>query len=178
LGIEKVIDDLEEACRQEEKEILEKAQQEADSILTRARHEVDSILHSSKAEALEEADRMYKERIAGLEIELRKLQLAYQKATLDAVYSKVLELLKDMDRETDKELFTRLLEKAGRTISSGKIYCRQKDAAWIPPGNLVYAGELPMVGGLVAESSDGSIRIDYRYETILGDIWEEVSLQV
>ncbi|MEM3341759.1 MAG: V-type ATP synthase subunit E family protein [Thermoplasmata archaeon] len=174
MGLEVMLEELEKECAQEEKDILDKAKKEAEEILSHAKHEVESILLSSRAEALEEADRLYKERLASLEIEVRKLSLTNRKKMLEQVYDMVLERIKNLDSSTNQELFLKLMKKVLEQIPSGKIYCKQEYSRLVAGfSGFTYAGEMQMIGGLVAENSDGTMSIDYRYETILEEVWEK-----
>ena len=63
----------------------------------------------------------------------------------------------------------KLLEKAKNDIEVEKIYCNKKDLKLLKEFN---AEAMDMTGGLIAENKDGTVRVDYSFDTMLQTIKE------
>ena len=62
-----------------------------------------------------------------------------------------------------------LYRKAGSEIDIGKVYCNKKDSKMFKG---VETSSTDIIGGLIAESKDGLIRVDYSFDTMLESIKE------
>jgi V/A-type H+-transporting ATPase subunit E len=66
-----------------------------------------------------------------------------------------------------------LIGKASHELNMGYVYCNEKDSGLVKimSGHFKFAGTINCIGGIVVESLDKTITLDYRYETIIEEIW-------
>jgi len=163
--------------------ILAQGSAEAKTITDAARIEMESMLQQTRnvgqaeisrrlEEARKAAERLKIQEVARAELESRKIVLAAQKETLDAVKADVLRELNSPEHKRD--ILRALLEKHKEDWRAGKVYCNPVDQDQV--GAVVgsrFGGTIECSGGFVIESEDASKRIDLMFETLLQDIWED-----
>ncbi len=163
-----------------EKAVLQKTQKDAGAILGQAEKEKKEILAKADAEIKtmkkksdEEVQQligmMEKKGIAQSQLEVKKMLLMVRKELIDRVFDEVSSRLsKSFSKIERKELLQNLRKKAEKEIDVGKVYCSKADLGMLKGA---VAGD--MSGGLIAESRDGRIMVDYSFETRLEEIKEK-----
>ena len=70
-------------------------------------------------------------------------------------------------------LYDIILEQGQKAIPNAKVYCPKDEGKLLSlkPGQRLE--EAPMSPGLVLESPDGTVRIDYTFKAILDGTWEK-----
>lgn len=166
------------------RDILAKAKSEAESLISSAEKESDSILKESEAsiaqkrrvqeKQLEELTRrLVRQEVSSAELEAKKIVLNAKKEILDRTFSEVLDELFKMDRGNRARIYANILQKTRGVIADPKVYCPKGDASLLEgtvPRERVT--EVDMEPGLIVESADGMLRLDFRFRTLLEDIWE------
>jgi len=152
--------------------ILEEAHIERERMLSEARDEVAKLVGDAVARARQTGDRRRVQELARGELEARKIVLAAQKEALDEVYRKTLERLANL--KDGDALLAVLLKANDSEWRIGQVYANAKDEPLVKRivGNR-FAGGIDAVGGVVIEASDGTRRLDLRYDSILRDVWDD-----
>ena len=105
---------------------------------------------------------------ASAKFEIKKLELTSKKDMINNVFDKATEKIMSLDEKTHERLTKILLKDAEKEIDIGKIICNEKTKKYLPKEFQIKTEE--MIGGIIAESKDGTLRVDNRYETILEEI--------
>ena len=112
--------------------------------------------------------------VASAELKLQKQVLAAKNELIESVFAQVKEKLKtrnDKNREADVKA---LLKAASQEMDVAVAHCGSSDAKFLE--NIGNSGKLRIVkndavsGGIIAESSDGKLRVDHSYETLLWQV--------
>ena len=77
-----------------------------------------------------------------------------------------------MSASEKSRLYNRILELGQKVIPGGKVYCPVGESKLLTPKPGVKIEETVMGPGLVLDSQDGSVRIDYTFKAILEGVWE------
>ncbi|MDH7508747.1 MAG: V-type ATP synthase subunit E family protein [Methanomassiliicoccales archaeon] len=166
------------------RDILEKAKTEADKIIAEAQRERDSISKEceesiakkkrAQEKQLEELTRrLAQQEISSAELEAKKIVLNAKKEMLDRAFSEALREIYGMDRESRARVYNKIVEGAKTIIPRPRIVCPKGDASLVQKDATVLAVvEDDMEPGLIIESEDGLMRLDFRFRTMLEDIWE------
>lgn len=166
MGFEEVKDD-----------IIAKARSESDTIRSDALRKVKEIEKDLK-DRLDALKKNHKDTIAAKLNQLEQIRKSdFESAASEIILSKKRQLIDDAVQDAKNQLLGsktdyymgRLLEKAKKEIDVEKILCRKEDIHFFN-GIKVFATDID--GGIIAENKDGTISIDYSYETILGSIRE------
>ena len=73
-----------------------------------------------------------------------------------------------------------LCKRAAGELGEGVIYCNERDKPAVENalGSLKtlsgfsFVGTMDILGGIIAESRDGGMQLDYSYTTYLSEVWE------
>jgi len=83
------------------------------------------------------------------------------------------ECLNALESIPPKKILASLLMKVKKEMPEAvSIYSNKRDEELVRSlSDLNYAGNIESIGGIIAENTDGTMRIDYRYETIASNVW-------
>ena len=163
-----------------QKEILAKAKTDAGRVLAEAFAEADRLRKESqqqfkdytkqreaeKQKSLEMLERMHR---AQLQTEMKMHLMDARRKWIENTFGEVRKKLKNLPDKQRKEHLQKLLKRAANEIDVGTVYCAPTDKKAIT-GYTVKENE--MLGGLIAETSDRTVRVDYSYETMLAQLQE------
>lgn len=165
-------------------ELKGKAQAERHKILATAKDEAAKIVEKAKLKAKEHEraeiavvrniiDSIERKEITTTELEIKKQMLRIKKESIDAVFADALKTLAK-DKKSSKYL-NKLLSKAKKSMDVATVYGNSKDKSEFSEVEFKSAD---ITGGLIAESKDGSIIIDYSYDTVMEDLKGQVLTNV
>ena len=166
------------------KEIIGNSEKQASAVISEAKEEakrivkqIDGRIESYKKKADEDKKAaiqiMEKTNKAIAASEYNRLIMGKKKEVIDSVFESAKTALSRLDDKKRREYIARLLDKAKSEIELSKVFCSSKDSKYIEGFQHENMG---MLGGIIAENRDGTIRVDYEYETILSNI-KEISIQ-
>ncbi len=172
-------------------EIREKGRKEVEATRAETRNDVETILHDAQARAAEikmaaeeEADRaaahITNQEVSAANLVVKRQVLNAQKTLLDQVYSASLAAVGDLPAEFHEKALTDLLKRAVKEIKKGVVHVNERD---VPVAEAVVArlktlsgytvgAPVEIPGGVIVESTDGALQIDYSYGTFLDEVWE------
>lgn len=165
-------------------EIKEKAAREKDKIISEARKEAQSILaktiekaKNAQVHELESAKRIVesieRKEITTTELDIKKKMLNIKKESITEVFDEALKTL-GKDKKQSKYLEA-LLKKAKKSMDVAKIRANAKDKSEFKD----YTFEKDDIsGGFIAENKDGTIRMNYSYDTLMEDLKGETVTDV
>ncbi len=147
--------------------IRREGKEEAERLLRDAQAKKRALIEGSLAEARKAAERLRVQEISRVEMENRRAVLVMQKDMLDLALEKAREHLATLPVDKDRDLLRRLLTKNG-TLAPVVISSKRQEATVksLAP-SLKYGGSIEGLGGIILQTVNGSIRYDFRYETLL-----------
>jgi V/A-type H+-transporting ATPase subunit E len=166
-------------------QILDSANREADKLIQEAEKEKTAILRQAdesiaiKKKAYgKELDlslaRLKQQEISSAELEAKRMILNAKKEVLDEAFRVT---LKDLNAISDSEksrIYAKIVSKSQNTIRNPKVYCPRGNTSLLGGVTGIHSvTEKDMEAGLILESEDGKISLDYRFKTILEGIWEK-----
>ena len=103
-----------------------------------------------------------------------------QKALLDEVYQKALDSVQKLPDSFHREAIKSLLSNAKKQIPEGIVHCNARDMKALKEliaQENVFKGysagnEVDIEGGVIVESTDGTLQLDFSYRTFLNMVWE------
>jgi V/A-type H+-transporting ATPase subunit E len=167
MSLETVLKDIHERGTKEVESLRREAKEEAERLLRDAQAKRKALIESSLAEARKAGERLRLQEISRVELENRRAALVMQRDMLDLALEKARERLSGMSADKDRDLLRRLLSKHGTQAPVVISTKRQEATVRALAPSLKYGGSIEGLGGLVLQTVDGSVRYDYRYETLL-----------
>jgi V/A-type H+-transporting ATPase subunit E len=179
MALDKVIQAILEDGRKEAERIVAEGRHEAEKDLGKSRKEAQKLVDEKGKEADRLAQRMKTQESARAEIESKKVVLKAQKEFLDEVYETA---LRRLGEKWSTKLIESTMKQKASEVKGGLVFSNERDKGIV--GGLVsnyggrFGGVIDCMGGIVIESSDGSVRTDYRLETLLKDVWDDSIIEV
>jgi V/A-type H+/Na+-transporting ATPase subunit E len=173
MALDNVVDEILESASKEADQILKAGEKEKAAILQQAADAVSSKQKVQQKETEDAVKRLRQQELSSAELEEKRIVLNARKEMLDRTFEEVNSQLADMSSADKARLYGSILEQGRKVIKDPKIYCPAGEAKLLPVKNGEKVEEVKMGPGLILESKDGSVRIDYTFKTILEGIWEK-----
>jgi V/A-type H+-transporting ATPase subunit E len=173
------------------KEIRDKGQAEADQIKRETQAEVASILGAAQEKAgriklaadqdiERQSTHIMSQEASAANLVVKRQLLNTQKDLLDKVYSAALSQIARLPEDFHREAMKKLLLKAKAEIPEGIVHSNTRDSENLSrilsseTSLKGYSMGVPVEieGGVIIESKDGELKIDYSYRTFLNSVWE------
>ena len=173
MGLEKV-----------KEEVLQKAKERADAILKQGKQEVQQLeaYHTSRLkqerERMEESTHvlvidMKRQELSQASIDARTMLLKTKKERLESVVEKTLQKLAKMSVDEKRDILVGLLKGSQNDIKIKTVYCNKDDVPIIKKLGNYTIQTADILGGVILENEDGTVRIDLSYESIMGNVVEQ-----
>jgi V/A-type H+-transporting ATPase subunit E len=172
MSLNKVVEDILRRGEAKKQETIRLGEQERDQQVLQADKRIQE--DRTKAEKKIEASiaLMEQQEISSVELESKKMLLAAQRQAMEELREQVLSELASYPSEKRKKLYAKLVARARKELGNCGVYSNKEDKALLQlPSSMSVEGEIECVGGLVFESKDKSVRLDYRFESLLDDVW-------
>jgi len=171
MGLDKVVKDISDKVETESKEIVAKAQVEADSIKKSTDAEAKQIHSADLAKADDAISKMRQRELSSAKLDIKKAKLNSEKDALSETKASFVKQLSALPREKKVDILRKLIVLAKKDIPQGKIYTNAGDADLVKDSGYEYGGNVKCIGGIVVTSVDGSVNLDYTFDSILEDVW-------
>lgn len=175
MSLEAVLTEVRRGGDEQAQAILRKAKDEAAQILAEAKAKAQAHEAARLAEAERDAEQVLVQAQSRAESDARKLVLAAEAKLRDALRAQVLEALAALPTKSREAHLKTLLDRAQAAVPEGRVWGAEADHAALKKQKaFAFEGTRPMAGGIIVESTDGSIRVDLSYETLLDQEWRNI----
>jgi V/A-type H+-transporting ATPase subunit E len=174
MGLEKLVEDILRKGDGRAKEIISQGEAERDARVKLADKDISEkrVLAEKRLES--QISQMEQHELSSAELESRKMLLAAQREVLEDLRERILVELSDYPDDKRRALYAKLFAKAKEILGDCYVYSNKADEPTLkPPSGITKAGVMDCSGGLVFESKDRSVRLDYRFETLLEEVWSK-----
>ena len=179
MGLDAVIAEIKEKGRQEADTILQEGSARKDEIMNAASQEVGKIQQTVKDEVEKNLSHIISQEEAAAHLIVKRQVLNAQKDLMDEVYKQSLEKIISMPESFHEKAITSLLRKAKEEIPKGKVSCAARDEKILKNvlkesefSAYTFGSVIETDGGIIVESDDGQLQVDYSYRTFLNQVWE------
>lgn len=179
MGLERVIDEIVSIGEEKRRAIISEGEKERKRIVAASREEAESGAKAIETDTERRISLMRQQALSSAELEAKKRILREQNEKLSSVRQEVLRDLSSRSSAELRPMLEKLVKIATKGLSGGVIHCRKQDEAVIaPPSKFKKQPDLKTSGGLIAESEDGSYRIDLTFEALIEDVWNRNVRQI
>lgn len=177
MGLEAIVEEIKARGKAEAYKISKEAEKEASQIIADARSRAEKIKETKKEAVAADIQRLKQQELSSANLEVKRALLNARKEILDIAYEKAVEGIKNFPAEKNEELLKAIIEK--NEAGNSKVYSKSEDKAVVNKlTKLKYAGEIDCIGGVVIENEDGTVYLDFKYDTILKETSEQSLKQV
>ncbi|MBI3027645.1 hypothetical protein HYY70_06050 [Candidatus Woesearchaeota archaeon] len=173
MGLEAVKDEILNSAKEQSNSLIAEARKEANRIWRETENKIEGMKEKSDEEAKRMIDTIKRQELASADLENKKMLLEAKKQLIDNAFDEARKRLENLDDKKKEFYIKKLLEKAKSDIDISTVYCSKKDAKFLKGFNAETAG---IIGGIMAENRDKTIRVDYSFDAILESL-KETELQ-
>lgn len=169
MGLETVKEEILNNAKEQANSLIAEARKEANRIMKEAEKKIEEMREKSEVETKRMIDAIKRQELASAELENKKMLLEAKKQVIESVFIEAEKRLEDIDDKKREAYIKKLLEKAKNDIEISTVYCNKKDAKFLKGFNVQI---IEMLGGLMAENKEKTVRVDNSFETIMQSIQE------
>ncbi len=174
MGLEKVVEEILKRGEDKRKEIISTGEKERDDQIRAAQKRIEESRMKADARTKSAIAQMEQQELSSAELESKREILESEKQVMEELKEQVLEELEKYPEDRKRKLYSKLIDNAKKELGPCGVYANRKDSALLKlPSGMTYAGQIETRGGLVFESKDGTVRLDYRFESMIDDVWNE-----
>jgi V/A-type H+-transporting ATPase subunit E len=171
MGLEKVIENIQKEGKEKITSILQDAEKQATQILQSKQKMIDEAVEKKRQELEKQITLLKTQEESSVEIEVKKIRLNAEKDILAQTYQECLQALSKLPHE---QILSFILKKTKTELpEAAYVYSNTRDETLIRSlTNIPYGGTIDILGGIIVENKEKTLKIDYRYETIAELVWE------
>lgn len=170
--MEKIVEEILKTGEERKLEIVRQGERERDEIVKQA--DVQVVEHRAKASKRADAQisQMEQQELSSAELESKKALLSAQRQVMDEVKALVLAEIASYPADKRAAMYARLMKVAKNELGECYVYSNAADGPLLKlAAGVSSGGVIDCRGGLVFESKDRAVRLDYRFETLLEEAW-------
>ncbi len=180
MGLEVVIDEIRENGKREADRIRKETDAEVGSILKAAQEKAERIKLAAEQDIQKQTGHITNQEASAANLVVKRQLLNTQKELLDQVYSAALSRIAALPEDFHRDAIKTLLSRAKAEIPEGIVHCNRRDSeilSRILSSDTSLKGytkgdPMEIEGGVIIESKDGELQLDYSYRTFLNGVWE------
>ena len=180
MELEAVALDIRDKANRDTEAIREETRRETGRVLSQAQERAGEIKLSAEEDVKRQAARMTDLEISSANLAVKRMLLNTQKDLLDQVFRATLDAIGRLPESFRRDSLKNLLAKAKEEIREGTVFCAGRDAQALQsilssdPGfaGFRFGGTADIPGGVIVESTNAQLKIDYSYRTFLDRVWE------
>ena len=158
-------------AKAEAESIIAAAKQQAKQIEDEAKSETSSLSSDMKARAERESAQLSVEVVASAKQANQKHLLIARREELDETWNSIRVSVASPDLKGRSDVLSALLAEASKSGEGMLLRPVSTDRKALEKGNFSLGDDVEGLGGFVLESKDGSIVLDYRFDSRLEEAW-------
>jgi len=172
MSLEKIVEEILKTGEERKLEIVRQGERERDEHIAQADVQIAEHRAKAKDRAGAQVSQMEQQEFSSAELESKKVLLSAQRKAMDEAKSLVLSEIADYPAEKRAAMYSRLMARAKKELGECYVYSNAADKPLLKlAAGMASGGVIECRGGLVFESKDRTVRLDYRFETMLEEVW-------
>lgn len=172
MSLEALSNEISMQAEAEAKSIIDDAKAEAKRIQKDAMNQAASAAADLEARATKDSKQISIEVVAAARQANQKRALVARREELDLTWESVKERVASPELEGRKEILMGLVKEASSSNSDMIMRPVSIDRKSLSSSNFSLGEDIDGLGGFVLESKDGSVVLDYRFDSLLEDAWK------
>jgi V/A-type H+-transporting ATPase subunit E len=174
MSLEKVVEDILRRGEERKLEIIRQGEHERDEHVAQADVQIAEHREKASRRADAQVSQMEQQELSSAELESKKALLAAQRQVMDELKAQVLADVAHYPEDKRRAMYARLMGKAKKELGECYVYSNGSDKPLLKmPSGVSDGGTIECRGGLVFESKDRAVRLDYRFESMLEEVWNK-----
>jgi V/A-type H+-transporting ATPase subunit E len=179
MGLDAVVAEIRDKGRVEADVITRDADAKKVEILSEAQQKTEVVKAAAREEAEKSTSHIISQEEAAGHLIVKRQILNTQKELMDDVYRKALDTITSMPESFHKDAISSLLKKASAEIPKGTVSCCARDEKALKEvlkdsnfSAYSFGSVIGIDGGIIVESIDGQLQVDFSYRTFMSQVWE------
>ncbi len=179
MGLDAVIAEIKDKGRAESEAINKEADTKKVELLNVAQQKAETVKAVAREEAGKSASHIISQEEAAGHLVVKRQILNAQKELMDEVYRQALDKIETMPDSFHKGAISSLLRKAMTEIPKGSVSCCARDEKALKDvlnesefSAFTFGKVVGIDGGVIVESTDGQLQVDFSYHTFMSQVWE------
>lgn len=180
MALDAVVGEIREKGKKEAARIRDEGREEEVKILAEANAKVEAIKMAVEEDVNRLNQHIMKQEVAAANLAVKREMLNVQKEMLDEVQERARKAITDLPSDFHRKAIRELCKTAAKELGEGVFYCNERDAGAVEEAlkelktlsGFSLAGKKDIPGGVIAESKDGQLQLDFSYNATLSEIWE------
>lgn len=174
MSLDKVVEDILRRGEEKKREIIRLGEKERDEQVLQVEKKIEENRLKAEKRTKSLIAQMERQEISSIELEAKKTLLAAQRQAMEELKDQVLSELAKYPADKRKRMYSKLVAKAKRELGECYVYSNKDDRSLLQlPAGMISGGVIECSGGLVFESKDRGVRLNFRFESLLEDIWNK-----
>ena len=169
MGLEAVKEEILGNAKEQANSLLAEGRKEANRLIKDAEKKIEEIKSKAEEATKKSCEIIKRQELASADLEIKKITLETKKQIIENLFAEVCRKLESLDDKKRDEYIKKLIERAKKDIEVSFVYCNKKDLKILKGIN---AEAISIIGGIIAENKDKTIRVDYSFESTLQSIKE------
>ncbi len=174
MGLSEVKQEILTEARRRAEALVHDAEKQAKEHVAKALQDYDQEFSQEKKAFEQSLEQTEKRELAAASLEAKKYLFETKKQLLQEVYDTARAKIISLPASERKVILQRLLDKAKREVSLATVYSNNQDKHLISES----AQLMPISGGIIAENKDGTVRVDYSFDTLFELVKEQTTAEV
>lgn len=172
MGLDKVVGDILRRGEERSRDIVRTGEKERDEIIAAAQRKIEADRGKAGERTKAAIAQMEQQELSSAELESKREVLEAEKLAMDELREQVLQELGEYPQDKRARLYAKLVVKAKAELGPCSVFSNRSDSGLLKlPAGVTSGGTIECRGGLVFESKDGAVRLDYRFESIIDEVW-------
>ena len=172
MSLDKVVEEILRRGEERKLEIIRLGEKDRDELIAQARKKIAEIEAKGENRTKGSIAQMEQQDVSSAELESKRMLLESQRKVMDELKEEILVDLAKIPTDRRKRMYSKLVARAKSELGECYVYSTEKDKALLQlPSGMQIGGTMDSRGGLIFESKDKTVRLDFRFETLLDDLW-------
>ena len=177
MGLEKIKEEILQKAAVAEKQILSDASIKINEIKNEAEEKVKKMEQDTSQKLQAEIKSIENRETSLANMESQKMMFEVKKEILDKVYRQAFDKIIEMPNKDRKIITENLLDMASKEIDVDVVFANSKDKDHCE-GKDITVKPLETDGGIICETKDGNIRVNYTFDNIFSELKEKTAKEV
>lgn len=170
MGLEAIDKEIKQVVLNTANDLISQATADADQIIIKAKDKAKNIEIQVNQQTDQIISQLKNSFLAQAKFEIKKNELISKKNLVNLIFNKAKEEISKLNDKTVKELTIKLYNNAKKQLDVKYVLCNKNTAKALLIDKGITVEIVEMLGGIIAENKDRTLRIDNSFDTILEDV--------
>ncbi|MBI2572758.1 hypothetical protein HYV86_02770 [Candidatus Woesearchaeota archaeon] len=170
MGLDNVKNEIVEQAQAEADRVVADARSQASEILAKTREEIKQYKEQTTQRTSQLLDSMERKTLGAARFEAQRREMNLRTQLVQDLKTQVRDHILSLNKTEKQKFLTMLLVKARKEIDVATVYVNKQDEGLMKGSVKVVAKDI--AGGLIAETADGKVSVNYSIEELLSHLME------